>query len=233
MFLRLLDEIEFKKEDTMFVLGDFLDRGPHPIRLTQKLMEMDNVYSLKGNHEVMAEECMSFLLKEVTEESIKEFEQRMGEGYINWMMNGGDTTLQEFRRLDHEQKLAVLEYLDKCTYYEAITVNNKKFLLVHAGLGNYRDDKDIGDYTMEEILFMRPDYSIPWFKDIITISGHTPTQVIEGNPNPGRIYHHKRHIVIDCGCYGEGGRMAALRLNDMKEYYVERGDLTIRKSSDK
>ena len=69
---------------------------------------------------------------------------------------------------------------------------------------------------------MRPDYSIPWFKDIITISGHTPTQVIEGNPNPGRIYHHKRHIVIDCGCYGEGGRMAALRLNDMKEYYVER-----------
>ena len=140
------------------------------------------------------------------------------------MMNGGDTTLQEFRQLDHEQKLAVMDYLDECTYYETVVVNNMKFLLVHAGLGNYRDDKDIDDYTMEEILFMRPDYSIPWFKDIITISGHTPTQIIEGNPNPGRIYHHNRHIVIDCGCYGEGGRMAALRLDDMKEYYVERGE---------
>ena len=224
MFLRLLDVIEFKEEDTMFIIGDFLDRGPHPIRLVQKLMEMDNVYPIKGNHEVMAEECMSFLMKEVTDETIKEFEQRMGEGYINWMMNDGDTTLQEFRQLDYEQKLAVMDYLDECTYYETVMVNNMKFLLVHAGLGNYRDDKDIDDYTMEEILFMRPDYSIPWFKDIITISGHTPTQIIEGNPNPGRIYHHNRHIVIDCGCYGEGGRMAALRLDDMKEYYVERGE---------
>jgi serine/threonine protein phosphatase 1 len=52
-FIRLLDEIDLKEEDTLFVLGDVIDRGPHPIKLLQKLMTMPNVICLVGNHELM------------------------------------------------------------------------------------------------------------------------------------------------------------------------------------
>lgn len=43
LFIRLLEEIQLKETDTLYVLGDILDRGPHPIQIILKLMEMSNV----------------------------------------------------------------------------------------------------------------------------------------------------------------------------------------------
>ena len=54
LFIRLLEEIQLKETDTLYVLGDILDRGPHPIQIILKLMEMSNVVCLTGNHELMA-----------------------------------------------------------------------------------------------------------------------------------------------------------------------------------
>ena len=59
LFIRLLEEIQLKETDTLYVLGDILDRGPHPIQIILKLMEMSNVVCLTGNHELMALECAS------------------------------------------------------------------------------------------------------------------------------------------------------------------------------
>ena len=36
-----------------------------------------------------------------------------------------------------------------------------------------------------------------------------------------RIYHGNRMIGIDCGCAYKNGRLACLRLDDMKEFYSE------------
>lgn len=58
------------------------------------------------------------------------------------------------------------------------------------------------------------------------ISGHTPTMLIENNPRPGFIYQANNHIAIDCGCSFPGGRLGCLRLEDMKEFYVEGHDDT-------
>ena len=44
--------------------------------------------------------------------------------------------------------------------------------------------------------------------------------LIENNPNPGFIYQANNHIAIDCGCVF-GGRLGCIRLEDMKEFYVE------------
>lgn len=38
---------------------------------------------------------------------------------------------------------------------------------------------------------------------------------------PMRIYHGNRMIGIDCGCAYKSGRLACLRLDDMKEFYSE------------
>ena len=43
MFMELLDKIRLKESDTLYVLGDVLDRGPHPIRTLKRLMEMSNL----------------------------------------------------------------------------------------------------------------------------------------------------------------------------------------------
>ena len=53
LFIRLLEEIHLKETDTLYVLGDILDRGPHPIQIILKLMEMPTVVCLTGNHELI------------------------------------------------------------------------------------------------------------------------------------------------------------------------------------
>ena len=66
-FMELLEEIELKDTDTLYVLGDVLDRGEHPIKVILKLMEMPNAFCIVGNHEVMALECLRFLCQEITD----------------------------------------------------------------------------------------------------------------------------------------------------------------------
>ena len=70
MFMELLDKIKLEGNDTLYVLGDILDRGPHPIKTIMKLMEMPNAICLVGNHEFMALECLEFLMKEITDKSL-------------------------------------------------------------------------------------------------------------------------------------------------------------------
>lgn len=65
MFIELLDKIDLKDTDTLYILGDVLDRGPHPIKTIRKLMEMPNAICLVGNHEFMAMKCLEFLMKEI------------------------------------------------------------------------------------------------------------------------------------------------------------------------
>ena len=43
LFIRLLEEIHLKETDTLYVLGDILDKGPHPIQIILKLMEMEDL----------------------------------------------------------------------------------------------------------------------------------------------------------------------------------------------
>ena len=69
-YRKMLDRIRFSQEDMLYVLGDVLDRGPHPIRIIQDLMKRSNVVCLAGNHEFMALECLPFLLGEVGCETI-------------------------------------------------------------------------------------------------------------------------------------------------------------------
>ena len=99
-FMELLGKIRLTDSDVLYVLGDVLDRGPHPIRTLRKIMEMPNVICLVGNHELMALECLNFLMQEVSEESIKKLDAEMLEGFLTWAENnGGQTTVNEFRKL--------------------------------------------------------------------------------------------------------------------------------------
>jgi len=105
--------------------------------------------------------------------------------------------------------------------YEELEINNKTYILVHAGLGNFAPDKEMWEYELDELVWERADYNKTYFEDEYVITGHTPTIIIEGNPKPCDIYRANNHIAIDCGCNIEGGRLGCLRLDDMQEFYVE------------
>ena len=77
------------------------------------------------------------------------------------------------------------------------------------------------DYTIDEIVWERPDYNKAYFDDVYVITGHTPTQYIEDNDRPGYIYRKNNHIAIDCGACSMTGRLAAICLDNDEEYYVD------------
>ena len=77
MFLDLLDKIKLKDTDTLYILGDILDRGPHPIKALIKIMEMPNAICIAGNPEYMALQCLPFLMEEITEMSIDQLNEKM------------------------------------------------------------------------------------------------------------------------------------------------------------
>ena len=80
-----------------------LDRGPHPIQIILKLMEMPNVVCLTGNHELMVLECLEFLMQEITEISIEKVDEKMLENLVTWQHNGSKSTIDEFRALSREK----------------------------------------------------------------------------------------------------------------------------------
>ncbi len=219
-FEKMLEKIDLKDEDTLYVLGDILDRGPNPIKTLFKLMEMPNAICMVGNHELMALDCFKFLTKEITEESLSSLDKETIDNYLCWQSNGCDTTLAEFRALSQEKRQDVVDFIREFLIYEELTVAGKKYLLVHAGLGNYSPEKEIEDYSLKELIWDRAAYDIQYFPDVYVITGHTPTQYIEENPKPGYIYRGNNHIAIDCGCSVPGGRLGAICLDTGEEYYV-------------
>lgn len=219
MFLEILDKIKLKETDTLYILGDIFDRGPHPVQVMLKLMEMPNALCIVGNHELMALECLEFLCKEITEESIEEMDSETVENLLSWQENGGMATMEEFHRLDRETQQEMISFMKEFLIYEELTAGGQDYLLIHAGLGNYSPEKNIEDYSLKELVWDRADYEIKHFEDVYVVTGHTPTQTIEDNPRPGYIYRKNNHIAIDCGACFPGGRLAAICLETGEEFY--------------
>ncbi|MCR5477879.1 MAG: fructose-bisphosphatase class III [Lachnospiraceae bacterium] len=224
LFLRMLERIRLQEEDTLYILGDVVDRGPHPVKVLCKLMEMPNVIPIVGNHELMALDGLRFLNREITEESVRNIDRETLAGLADWMRNGSEPTMREFREQDPETRQEIIDFILQFSLYEEVEAGGERYLLVHAGLGDYVPGKDIEDYSLKNLVWDRAEYDIRYFEDRYVVSGHTPTQLIEGNPRPGYIYRANGHIAIDCGCCFTGGRLAAIRLDDGEEFYVERDE---------
>nr|MCR5623774.1 fructose-bisphosphatase class III [Lachnospiraceae bacterium] len=137
MFMELLNIINFRDSDILYVLGDVFDRGPKPITALLKIMEMPNVICMVGNHEYMGLPCLEFLVRESTSIKIKDMDEETLMNFRTWQYNGSSTTIEEFLKLDEEIQLDIIDFIKDLSVYEHVRVGDKKFLLVHAGLGNY------------------------------------------------------------------------------------------------
>lgn len=217
----LLAKMNFGAQDKLYVLGDVVDRGPEPIRALQFLMGLPNCTCLVGNHEFMAYMGMKILLKEITEEFVRDFAEEDQEKLKEWMINGGIMTIADFTGLSGEERKKVITYLGNLEAYVELEVNGKEYLLVHAGLGHFSEEKPMEEYTLDDLIWARTDYGKPYYKDKIVVTGHTPTQRIPDNPHPGYIYKANNHIAVDCGACFKKGRLAGICLETGKEYYAK------------
>ncbi len=224
LFMGMLERIHFSEQDILYVLGDVLDRGPHPIKVLLEMMKYPNIIPMIGNHEVMGLTCLRFLMQEITDDNISKITDHPAivQKLINWQMNGSVTTTDEFHKLDMETREQVLHYMEEFILYEELTVGDTEYILVHGGLGNFEPDRPLEDYDLDELVWTRPDYEMAYYDDIYVITGHTPTQAIEANDRPGYIYRKHNHIAIDCGACRYDGRLGAICLETGEEFYVEK-----------
>lgn len=132
-FIELLNKIKLKETDTLYILGDVLDRGPDPIKTLLKIMSMSNVICMLGNHEDMALDCLKFLTTEITEQSLSEVSEEMLENLVTWQYNGSKTTIDGFRALDRAKQQEVIDFIEDMPEIEEISVAGQKYLLCTAG----------------------------------------------------------------------------------------------------
>ena len=69
-YKRMLEKIDFRRSDTLYILGDIVDRGSQSIQILQDMMVRSNVFPILENHEYMLNECLDFMLSEINEENI-------------------------------------------------------------------------------------------------------------------------------------------------------------------
>lgn len=160
-----------------------------------------------------------FVFDEITNESVKAMNTEKVELLSNYMFNGGDLTLAYLRELNKtspETVSDILDYLHDAPLYEAITVGENDFLLVHAGVGDFSTDKKISDYSSHDLIWSRPRLDEDYYDDIITVLGHIPTMHYS-SMYKGKTIKTKTWINIDVGA-GFGQEPVLLRLEDFKKF---------------
>lgn len=192
----LLARLNLQRDDTLYLLGDYIDRGPDSKGVLDQLMTLRaNGYDLRplrGNHEQM-------LLDALVDPTVIPF----------WQMNGGGTTLYNFG-VKRPQELPN-QYLDFIADLPLMHLLDD-YVLVHAGL-DFRTAAPITDSSPRALLWAR-DYRADPAKlaGRTLVNGHntTPLFAIEAALT-------SCHIPLDNCCYSRGeisyGALLALDLD--------------------
>lgn len=199
-FEALLHKINYNREDTLYLLGDYVDRGPDSkgvldliIQLTQS---KHKIHCLLGNHEVM-------MLQAVHNPDTKE--ARHWKRFI-----GGAETLRSFGATKpHEVDESYIHFIEGMSYYFEVG----PYILTHAGL-NFSVPDPLMD--IDAMLWIRGEQNInfAWLNGRIVVHGHTPLPLERVQNSVRRMDEHPI-VDIDSGCvYDRGGmhHLCALEL---------------------
>ena len=214
----MLEKIDLKDEDKLYVLGDAIDRGPGSIEILFDIMERKNCELFLGNLEHM---MLTYL---------------EGSDRQSWFfgVNGGKVTFERLMALDKESRDRIIDYLlDQTTIKKDLLFPERRIVLSHTsalndGIDMYtRDFKDHLMYVQDIVWDMSASNiaSIKHFpkteKKTFFISGHVITRRLHDSDE---IYFEEYDnnytwIDIDCGCAmgSEYGNLACLKVSDEGE----------------
>lgn len=173
----LLEEINIRKTDKIYCIGDYIDRGKDSKGVIDLILDLRKdgyeIYTLRGNHEQM-------MMDSVIDHQRSNL----------WLMNGGIETLESFGISSVDELPGPYGAFFAETEFFIAT---EQYVFVHAGL-NFEADAPFND--REAMLWTRDEYFDPAkINNRIMIHGHTPIrfkQILSQLPS------HK--INIDGGC---------------------------------
>ncbi len=219
-FDSLMQQIDLQPQDTLYVLGDVIDRHPWGLRILRRLMAMPNVKMILGNHEYMMLRALGHPVDEHVDD---------GTALPHWYRNGGNVTHRHWKFLRKSVRREIIEYLTALPVNLEVEVNGQRYKLAHAApeeLWAINEDPVYPTSTHFCVL-KRLTPEDPLHGDFTLIFGHTPTRNFR-DISPMEVWHGENRIGIDCGCaYPEFGpdshygRLACLRLEDGKVFYSE------------
>jgi len=214
-FQSVLKQIDLRSEDTLYVLGDVIDRHPGGIRILRRIMSMPNAKMLLGNHEYMMLRALGFPYDDNRDD---------GGALAHWYRNGGKVTHDHLKRIRKELRREIVDYLHALPLEFDIRVNERTYKLVHAAPMEAYDGEPKYKNAAHFAVWKRLEPNDPLPGAYTLIFGHTTTKHFRGG-SPMEIWRGNRRIDIDCGSgFPEDapeGRLACLRLDDGKVFYSE------------
>ena len=211
-FIKMLEKINFSNDDTLYILGDIFDRGERPLDIIDYIRrpENNNIKMIMGNHE-------AFYL-ETLEDDLN---------FYLWIENGGLSTFNQLKEKDKEYIDSLTNFIKGLPLYDIVG----NYILVHAGVNLPQNvdglfvDEIMNSQTKDDLIWDRRFVkSDKYIEGYTVICGHTPTINREGYKGKmSKIKHSKGKIMIDCGAFYKeyNGRLGCLRLDDMKEFYID------------
>ena len=202
IFEKLLEHIDFSEDDSMYVLGDAIDRGPDGIRILQKIMNTPNMDLLIGNHEFM-------MLNSVDPDG--SVDSVPGHDATLWLYyNGGDHTFSQYKKLPEDERKELLTWLNSRLLSTLAEVNGRIFCLTHSNFIPECIGKKYADLEYKDIwnIVWKTPYRNDLFIPVETyaetgydfIIGHVPVQRVAGLGHKLQAFHEQNILLIDGGC---------------------------------
>ncbi len=201
-FKKLLKEVlKVTKEDSIYLLGDYIDRGPNSKKVVNRIIKMKEngykIFPIMGNHELLLIDSINVI-----------------ENHVYWFQNGAKQTLASFEiNYAYELKPKYIEFFQNLPYYYILD----NFIIVHGGLNFNIDDPFQDKESMVWIRENNVDLQKTGGRRLIT--GHTPMPLDKIQKSLS-----KNKINLDGGCvyYNKHsflGYLVALELNTMQLYF--------------
>lgn len=217
-FEALLDRLAFSRSDELYLLGDYVDRGPDSKGVIDTIWDYQKagyrIHCLRGNHEelVLRAAGRDYTLLE------------------RWLLTDGKATMDSFGVRDcADIPVEYLDWMRNLPWFFEVD----HYIMVHAGL-DFRLEDPLSDIS--EMVWIRYWYDAiryDWLGKRIILHGHTP---IDRDDLAGQHRNLKKqqYLDLDNGCVfaeprhwkrpGLGG-LAAFDLDTQELVVVENVDV--------
>lgn len=180
---RLLSRVSPCADDTIFMLGDMIDRGPDAAGVLSVVRTLDGCTALRGNHEQLMLAALDHPGDQLR--------------HFDWTSNGGGMTEDSLNRLARDAFEWFVDWIRSLPLHATCEAGGRRFLMAHAGIrpGVVPVPQTWDDESSNAFLAAQQPDDLLWIRrgfwdeptglldgtglGAIVVAGHTPTHYVE------------------------------------------------------